>query len=115
MVRASRPKSGEPLVQAQVGPQSEIYLKVSLFCFMYFVYILFSASLNKYYVGYTHDVDQRVYKHHRKHKGFTASAHDWMIVYTETFDDKTKAILREKEIKNWKSRKMIEKLIHAHG
>jgi predicted GIY-YIG superfamily endonuclease len=35
------------------------------------------------------------------HKGFT-EAKDWEVVYFELIEDKTKAILREKEIKTGK-------------
>ncbi|SER07153.1 putative endonuclease [Pedobacter rhizosphaerae] len=71
---------------------------------------MFSASLNKYYIGYTHNLDERFSKHLSAHDGFTAKAKDWKIVYTETFPDKQSAATREKQIKKWKSKKMIELL-----
>jgi len=79
---------------------------------MFTVYILHSDLLNKFYVGFTADSpDERLKKHLAKHNGFTSKATDWKIVYTEFFLDKLSAMNREKQIKNWKSRKMIEKLI----
>jgi len=48
---------------------------------------------------------------HVNHKGFTGGIGDWIIVYTEFYDSKADAYKRELEIKNWKSRKRIEKLI----
>ncbi|MEP6750678.1 MAG: GIY-YIG nuclease family protein, partial [Bacteroidota bacterium] len=45
------------------------------------------------------------------HKGFTGKTGDWMLVYAETFNSKSAAMKRESTIKNWKSRKLIEKLI----
>jgi len=36
---------------------------------------------------------------------------DWAIVYSEDYNSKSDAYKRELEIKNWKSRKKIEKLI----
>ncbi|MEO0075998.1 MAG: GIY-YIG nuclease family protein [candidate division WOR-3 bacterium] len=78
----------------------------------FFVYILFSPSLNKYYIGYTADsLDERLRKHNSPHKGFTSAANDWTIVYTESFSSKSEAIKREKFIKKLKSRKFIQKLI----
>ena len=82
---------------------------------MFYVYILYSASLNKYYVGYTAGTDGRLYKHNTKHKGFTGKADDWALVYTEAFPDKTQALRREKQIKQWKSCKAIEDLICRVG
>ena len=83
---------------------------------MAFVYILFSESLDKFYVGSTStDLADRLRRHLSGHSGFTAKAKDWGIVYTETFPDKAKALKREKEIKAWKSRAMIAKLIRETG
>ena len=78
---------------------------------MYYVYILYSAYLDKYYVGYTSDISGRLRRHLSNHKGFTGSAPDWKVVYTESYPSKEAAYLRERQIKKWKSRKMIEKII----
>jgi putative endonuclease len=78
---------------------------------MFTTYIIYSQSLDKYYIGHTADSQQRLIKHLANHKGFTGKVNDWVIVYQETFDSKTEAYKRERVIKNWKSRKMIEKLI----
>ena len=76
------------------------------------VYILFSSTANKYYIGFTgDDLAERLRKHNTDHKGFTGKKHNWRMVYTECFEIKADAIKREKEIKNWKSRIKIEKLI----
>jgi putative endonuclease len=83
---------------------------------MYIVYILFSHSSNRYYVGFSgDDIHQRIRRHNTHHKGFTGKANDWTLVYSETFNQKQEAMNREKEIKCWKSRKMIEKLIAEAG
>ena len=78
---------------------------------MFTTYIIYSQSLDKYYIGLTADLQQRLIKHLANHKGFTGKVNDWVIVYQETFDSNTEAYKRERVIKNWKSRKMIEKLI----
>lgn len=78
---------------------------------MFFVYILFSRTLNRFYVGMSADPQQRLIKHLQKHSGFTAKAKDWKPVYTEAFLTKQLAIQRERQIKNWRSKVMIEKLI----
>ena len=79
---------------------------------MFTVYILYSVLLNRFYVGYTgSSVEKRLEKHLANHKGFTGKQTDWKIMYIETYDTKVAAIKREMEIKKWKSRKMIEKLI----
>ena len=56
-------------------------------------------------------MEDRLTKHLTDHDGFTAKAKDWSVVYTESFDNYEQAALKEKTIKCWKSRKMIQKLI----
>jgi len=82
----------------------------------YTTYILFSESMNKYYVGFTgDDTTSRIKKHNTNHKGFTGGIGDWKLVYLEHYSEKSDAMKREKQIKNWKSRKAIESLIIGSG
>ncbi|AWG21586.1 excinuclease ABC subunit C [Flavobacterium faecale] len=78
---------------------------------MFYVYILFSKLIDQYYVGYTSmELKERLRRHLSSHKGYTGRAKDWEVIYFESFDEKTSAILREQEIKKWKSRIKIEAL-----
>ena len=75
-------------------------------------YILFSESLDAYYIGFTGDMmSTRLAKHLSRHKGFTAKARDWKIVYSEVYNSKSEAMQREKQLKGWKSKKRIRELI----
>jgi len=76
-----------------------------------FIYILYSTSLDRYYVGMTSNIDERLRRHLSIHTGFTGKAKDWKVVFHETFNSKEAAMKREKQIKSWKSRKLIEDLI----
>jgi putative endonuclease len=78
---------------------------------MYFIYILYSSLRSKYYVGSCQDVSTRLIKHNTNHSGFTGKTGDWQIKHIEEYPDKSTALSREKQIKSWKSRKMIEQLI----
>ncbi|WP_442795502.1 GIY-YIG nuclease family protein [Pelobium manganitolerans] len=78
---------------------------------MFKVYILYSQTLGKYYIGSTCDIVQRLKKHNNKHLGFTGGANDWVVKYTESYEIKADALKREKEIKGWKSKMRIAKLI----
>ena len=76
------------------------------------LYIIYSVKLDKFYVGYTGDnIEERIRKHNSKHKGFSGKTSGWKIDYTEGFCTKEEAYRRERQIKSWKSRKMIEALI----
>ena len=69
----------------------------------YYFYILFSSQTDKYYIGHTNGLSERLRKHNSKHSGFTGKFNDWEIVYSETFNTKTEAYARERQIKNWKN------------
>jgi len=74
----------------------------------YYVYILYSATKDKYYIGQTEDIVKRLQEHNiRKNLG----ADDWVLKYKEEFASRGEAMKRELEIKNKKKRSYIEKLI----
>ncbi len=80
---------------------------------VYFFYILYSAEIDKFYIGHTSNLEERLRKHNSNHKGFTGKVDDWSIVYTEKFQTKEEAYQRERDVKKWKSKRMIEKLINS--
>jgi putative endonuclease len=82
------------------------------FFVMCYAYILYSKSIDRYYIGSTcDDLNERIRRHNTNHKGFTGKVNDWELKYCETFPDVASARKREAQIKGWKSRKMIEALI----
>ena len=80
---------------------------------MYTVYILYSEKINKYYIGFSSDVQDRLRKHNNASKGFTNTGRPWIIVYTESFDTKKDAEDREAQLKRWKNRTRLEALINS--
>ena len=82
------------------------------FFVMAYFYILHSSTLDKYYIGATSDVlEERLRRHLTAHNGFTSKAKDWKLVYSEHYDDIKEALKRERQVKGWKSKSMINKLI----
>ena len=81
---------------------------------MYHTYILFSIIKNKYYIGSTSNLEERIKKHNSNHKGFTGGVGDWQVVYQENYQSKSEATQRELQIKKWKSRKVIESLMKGN-
>ena len=75
----------------------------------YSVYILKSYK-GKYYVGATSNLDNRIKQHNKGKVKSTKSNRPWMLIYAEPCSTLSEALKREKEIKNWKSRKAIERL-----
>ena len=78
---------------------------------MYTVYILYSSKLDKYYIGFSADVNDRLLRHNRGKMGFTSLGKPWVIVYTEAFQSKKLAMEREKQLKNWKNRDRLISII----
>ena len=78
---------------------------------MYTLYILYSESFDRFYVGYTNDFERRLSEHNRKKGKFTDSGIPWKLVYSETFTSKKDAMAREKYIKTRKSKAFIKILI----
>ncbi|MGY5846432.1 GIY-YIG nuclease family protein [Salegentibacter sp. HM20] len=65
----------------------------------FYVYILYSRTLDRYYIGSSHNVETRFVKHLQSTKGFTSKARDWGIVYSENFNARDLALRRELQIK----------------
>ncbi|UOK41784.1 MULTISPECIES: GIY-YIG nuclease family protein [Flavobacterium] len=77
----------------------------------FIVYILFSETKNRYYIGFTSNLEERIVRHNQKSKGFTGNVNDWKIVYIEKYKTKEQAQQRELQIKSWKSKIKIQELI----
>ena len=80
---------------------------------MFIVYILFSSSIDKYYVGYTNDLERRLTEHNRKKGKYTDGGIPWRLVHQEEYESKSEAMNREKFIKSQKSRQYILSIISS--
>ena len=79
---------------------------------MFTVYVLFSISFNKIYIGYTSDLEARILSHNQlATKGYTVKFRPWTLIHTEFFETKLAAMKREKELKSANGRKFIWSLI----
>ncbi|NVJ85754.1 MAG: GIY-YIG nuclease family protein [Algoriphagus sp.] len=81
----------------------------------FYVYILQSELDGSFYVGVSSDPEDRLAKHNRPHKGYTAGKRPWKIVYLEAYPTKKEALRRELEIKRQKSSVFIRGLISSPG
>ena len=80
---------------------------VSVFTMFYF-YIIHSPAKDKFYIGQTGDVQQRLMQHRiRKNLG----ADDWQLVYSQEFSSRAEAMQQERLVKAKKSRRFILDLI----
>ncbi len=76
------------------------------------VYILWSATLGRYYIGYTPDLVEQLLRHNGGQLPETKSGIPWKLMYHEDFTDLIDAESRVEEIRSRKSRKYIERLIN---
>ncbi len=80
---------------------------------MHYVYIIYSASKNVYYKGYSTDVHKRLQYHLQSNNKYTSSAVDWKIVYSKFFAHKEAALVEERRLKKL-NRRSLEKLIREN-
>ena len=67
---------------------------------MFYVYLLYSVKLSKWYVGYTHNLRRRFEEHNRRGNKFTDYGIPWKLIYYEAYLTKNLALSREKQLKN---------------
>ncbi len=76
------------------------------------VYVLYSKRLQKYYVGETEDLIQRIHEHNmgKYHGAFTSQTNDWQLYLGIDVETRLKARRIEAHIKKMKSKEYIENL-----
>ena len=69
----------------------------------YFVYVLWSPSGRRFYIGISEDPENRLEQHNSTEgRGWSARHRPWTLVYTEKCSDYTTAKKRENELKKQK-------------
>ena len=82
---------------------------------MGFVYILYSEKLDRYYIGSTIDVNQRLEQHNSGRNKSTKAGAPWVIKFYQEFEDISEARSYVYALKKKKSRKYLEYLISSAG
>ena len=78
---------------------------------IYYVYILKSLVNGKHYIGYTHDIFERLKMHNIGKVRSTKAYKPYKLIYKEEFDDKTIARRRELFLKSGCGRDFIKSLL----
>jgi putative endonuclease len=79
----------------------------------YHLYILQSETSGRYYVGQTKELDARLAYHNGNYSKSLKNRGPWKLVYSETYRTRSEAVRRERQIKSWKDREMVERLVSA--
>ncbi len=77
---------------------------------MFFVYILRSERDQSFYIGQTDDLKKRLDLHNQGLSAYTSNKLPWKLVYTEEYNTRKEAIIREKFLKKQRNRKFYESL-----
>jgi len=79
---------------------------------MYWVYIIYCQTYDKYYTGYSEYPDLRLIGHNQGiNRSTKYGAPHWVLVYREPFSTRIEAMKREKAIKVRKSKEYIRALV----
>jgi putative endonuclease len=76
----------------------------------FFVYILYSPTLDRYYVGQTQDLEERLGRHNSGRNKSTKGGIPWTMVHFQEFSSRNEAMERERKVKNIGSRRYLEQL-----
>ncbi len=78
----------------------------------YIVYVIYSESIDSFYIGQTIDIDLRIQQHnsHFFENASTRKAKDWVVYYKLVCQSRHQAILIENHVKKMKSRRYLENL-----
>jgi putative endonuclease len=66
---------------------------------MYWVYILYSDSIGRFYVGSTNDIKERLERHNSGQGVYTKRGVPWRLVTSFEFLTRSEAVRLEKKIK----------------
>ncbi len=72
------------------------------------VYILFSDSLQKYYVGQTSDLEKRIDEHNRGKANFTSKGIPWKLIHFFSCNNRSEATQMEISIKKRGIRRYLQ-------
>lgn len=86
-----------------------------LYTMKWYIYALYNKETNKIYIGETSNVQRRVSEHNKKlGNHYTAKIKgDWKLIYKEEAEDRTNALIREKQLKSYRGRQFIKQFIPA--
>ncbi len=82
---------------------------------MFYVYIIYSETADRFYIGHTNDPDRRIWEHNTSEKyKFTARYRPWIFqIIVPVSEKRGDAIKVEKFIKKQKSKQFIKSLIQS--
>ena len=82
---------------------------------MYFTYILHSRTFDRFYIGQTSDLDQRLKYHNFGKVKSSFPYRPWDLVWYCRFNNRKEAMKRERKLKNLKSQSRVISYMLQYG
>ena len=81
----------------------------------FFVYSIYNQESDKFYIGQTKDLNNRLKLHNNKtFKGYTARFDGkWSLIYNEELKSRAEALTREKQLKSYRGREFVKTIIYS--
>ena len=80
---------------------------------MFSVYVLRSLKDQRFYIGQTNNLEERIRRHNEGRVPSTKGRRPLILVWSESLDSRSKAVVRERELKNLKANKKFRVLIQV--
>ena len=74
---------------------------------MYYVYVLYYSKYNRFYIGQTADISERLHEHNNQYDHATSPYVPWKLVLKLEKPNRSEAIILEKKTQKLKSGKII--------
>jgi putative endonuclease len=74
----------------------------------YYVYILYSPSIDSYYKGQTSDIDDRLKRHNNSQEKATKFGVPWTLVWSTKKETRGEALILERKLKNLSRERTIQ-------
>jgi len=75
---------------------------------MFFVYILYSNTKEKFYIGQTNDIDDRIKRHNNGQSLSTKNGIPWKVIYTIVISSRSEAVALETKIKKRGAKRYLQ-------
>jgi putative endonuclease len=77
----------------------------------FYTYILYSQSLDVFYIGATKDIEQRLNYHNAGYEKFTSKGIPWGLLWFTSKNTRTEAFKLERKLKNLSRMRLIAFMI----
>ena len=78
---------------------------------MYSTYVIKSLTNDKYYIGQTNNLEDRIKRHNANRNKYTKGKGPWKLIYSKGFSTRSEAVKLEMKLKSLKNKEYLQKWI----